>query len=162
MPGVKGTRTGGKNRVPTALKLLRGNPGRRPLPQNEPMPPVKIPSPPRELSDRAKKEWRKLAKQLLSAGIVTELDGMGLAGIVSSYVRWLDVQQKLSTTGLLVMGPDGIPRANPLLRISSEAQAEFTRGLSECGMTPASRGRVSVVKKEESDDPMELILGGKA
>ena len=155
MAGYRGKQ--GRKPLPTALKLVRGNPGRRPLNENEPQVEPKIPEPPRELPARAKREWRRIGKQLLAAGLVTELDRMALAALVQSYARWIETQQLLSKSGLLVRNKDGLPRVNPLLRISREAQAEFTRMLSEFGMTPSSRSRVSV-HQTDAADPFEKFL----
>ena len=43
---------------PTNLKLIEGNPGKRPLPGNEPKPKPKAPSMPSDLDYQAKKTWK--------------------------------------------------------------------------------------------------------
>lgn len=150
---------GGRKPTPTALRIIRGNPARRPLPENEPQGKPKLPKAPAFLSDRAKREWRRIGRQLLGAGIVTDLDAMALAGLVQSYMRWVEAQEGLAQTGLLIRGRDGVPRLNPLLRVSREAQSEYTRLLMEFGLTPSSRSRVQAHKQEEGD-PFETFLRG--
>jgi phage terminase small subunit len=54
----------GRPPKPTALKVLEGNPGKRPLNQNEPKPEKKAPNCPSWLLPDAKKEWRRLSKEL--------------------------------------------------------------------------------------------------
>lgn len=160
MAGYAGAQ--GRKPLPTNLKLLKGNPGKRPLNQDEPRVALKIPSPPRELPERSRKEWRRLTKQLYAAGLVTELDRMALAALVQSYVRWMEAQEGLAKTGLLVRpGQDGIPKLNPLLRVSREAQVEYTRMLTEFGLTPSSRSRVKG-EPPPSKDPFDEWIGGKA
>ncbi len=44
----------GPPRKPTVLKLLQGNPGKKPLPKGEPMLPPACPDPPDTLSDQAR------------------------------------------------------------------------------------------------------------
>ena len=56
---------------PTHLKVLDGNPGRRPLNPGEPRPQVKVPTCPQHLSPTAKHEWKRLAHQLHVLGILT-------------------------------------------------------------------------------------------
>jgi phage terminase small subunit len=50
--------------MPTALKVVMGNPGKRPLNQLEPKPRLAIPSCPAHLHATAKAEWKRLARQL--------------------------------------------------------------------------------------------------
>ena len=47
--------------MPTALKILTGNRGKRPLNENEPKPKVKKLKPPEYLDKVAKKEWSRIA-----------------------------------------------------------------------------------------------------
>ena len=49
----------GRKPQPTALKVLKGNPGRRPLNEDEPKPEVLLPRPPAHLSPVARREWRR-------------------------------------------------------------------------------------------------------
>lgn len=142
----------GRKRTPTPLKLLMGNPGKRPLPKHEPLARVKTPPAPAFLSARAKREWTRTGRQLLEVGIVTELDRMALAGLIQSYMRWVEAQEGLAQTGLLIRGKDGLPRVNPLLKVSRDSQTEYTRLLLEFGLTPASRSRVSVEPVKEEDE----------
>ena len=61
----------GRKPKPTAVKQLEGNPGKRQLNANEPKPAARAPSCPKWLEDDAKKEWRRLAKQMEQLGILT-------------------------------------------------------------------------------------------
>ena len=61
-------KTPGPPPTPTNLKLLRGNPGKRKLNANEPDPEPAIPPCPSHLDKVAKKEWRRISKELLALG----------------------------------------------------------------------------------------------
>ena len=61
--------TRGRKPTPTAIKELEGNPGKRPLNTKEPKPAKKAPSCPKWLEPEAKKEWRRLAKQMEQFGL---------------------------------------------------------------------------------------------
>ena len=61
-------KTPGPPPTPTNLKLLRGNPGKRKLNTNEPDPEPAIPPCPSHLDKVAKKEWRRVSKELLALG----------------------------------------------------------------------------------------------
>ena len=80
---------------PTALKLLEGNPGKRPTNKNEPRPKVFVPKPPAHLTDAALLEWKRVSEQLAMLGILTTLDRAVLAGYCQAYGRWSEAEQKL-------------------------------------------------------------------
>ena len=61
--------TRGRKPTPTAIKELEGNPGKRPLNEAEPKPAKKAPLCPKWLEPEAKKEWRRLSKQLEQIGV---------------------------------------------------------------------------------------------
>jgi len=149
--------------VPTALKKLRGNPGRRPLPTNEAEPPIseKVPRPPAWLKGEARKEWFNIAPKLHAAGLLTNLDLRTLAGCCVNFAQWLEAVEEIRRVGPVIVrqGPHGqkIPMQNPYVRIAREAHLAWTRALAEFGMTPSSRTRVKVTKPEKPDE-FELFL----
>ena len=61
----------GRKPKPTAIKELEGNPGKRLLNADEPKPERKVPPCPKWLEPEAKKEWRRLSKQLEQIGVLT-------------------------------------------------------------------------------------------
>jgi phage terminase small subunit len=77
----------GRRPKPTHLKVLMGNPGKRPLNANEPRPEVAIPDCPVELGEVARREWDRMAPQLASLRILTHLDRAALAAYCGAYSR---------------------------------------------------------------------------
>ena len=77
----------GRKPKPTAIKELEGNPGKRQLNEYEPHPAAKAPTCPKWLDDDAKKEWRRLAKQMEQIGILTEVDMAAFAAYCQAYAR---------------------------------------------------------------------------
>jgi phage terminase small subunit len=69
----------GRKPKPTALKLIEGNPGKRPLNAGEPRLGVAVPTCPAHLCPSAKAEWKRLARQMHTLRIITELDRSALA-----------------------------------------------------------------------------------
>ena len=86
----------GRKPKPTAVKQLEGNPGKRQLNANEPKPVARAPSCPKWLEDDAKKEWRRLAKQMEQLGILTEVDMAAFAGYCQAYARWKEAEEFIS------------------------------------------------------------------
>jgi len=154
----------GRKPKPTHLKLVTGNPGKRRLNRNEPMPELAIPMPPAELNDDAKVEWGRLSHHLFRMGLLTELDRGPLACVCQSYGRWMQAerliaeQQKRSIeNGLLAMSAKRNVIQNPLLAIARAARADYIRYAIEFGLTPSSRARVSVPPASRPGNPFAGI-----
>ena len=140
--------------TPTALRIIQGNPSKRPLPENEPQPTVKDkpPTPPRHLPPAAKKHWRAIAKHLHQAGVLTVMDEDALAGYCNAYAQWIEANKEIESGGMVIKSDLGIPSLNPYLRISNDAFKQMTIMLREFGMTPSSRTRVTVAKKQTKSE----------
>jgi len=143
---------------PTALRQLEGNPGKRPLNQDEPQPPPLAASgdaPPPELLDhpRALAEWVRLAPMLRAARQITEADRSALVAVCLEYARYIEATQKVRTLGLVVKTPSGYPIPNPYLSIATKALAGCNKLWPELGLTPSSRSRVTTAAPAPADDP---------
>ena len=142
---------------PTALKIAEGNPGKRPLPQNEPTPPASMPTPPGELDPKAIEEWQRLAPILARIGILTDCDRSILAAHCIAFSRWLRSEAQVSELGEVVKSPSGYPIQNPWLAIANKAHEQMKRTAAELGLTPSSRSSLvgtnlaAVDTKTESD-----------
>jgi len=144
--------------VPTALKKLRGNPGRRPLPKNEPEPEIVAPSCPKHLVGEARKEWRRMSKQLVELGLLSKIDRAALAGYCTVWGRHVEAEVELRKAGLIVKEPtSGYPIQNPYLAIANTALKQMRAFSVEFGLTPSSRSRVTVSKPEKKN-PFQLYL----
>lgn len=99
--------TRGRKPKPTALKVLEGNPGKRPLNKNEPQPEKKAPRCPSWLEPEAKKEWKRMAKTLETIGVLTQVDKAAFAGYCQAYARWKEAEEFLSKHGTIFKTPSG-------------------------------------------------------
>jgi P27 family predicted phage terminase small subunit len=150
-------RSGRKPR-PTHLKVLEGNPGKRPLRKNEPKPPPTVPHCPRHLSDEAKKEWRRVTPLLDTLGLLTQIDRAALAMYCEAWGRWVEAEDCLKRYGVMVKSPSGFPMQSPYLAVANKAIEQMRGLLSEFGMSPASRTRISVEPLSEEDAAMMALL----
>ena len=139
----------GRKPTPTHLKILHGNPGKRPLNDDEPQPDRGIPSCPKHLDANAKKEWRRITKHLDAIGLMTHLDMAALAAYCQSFSRWVKLEEIVQRTGevLIDVDPDtkkptGVLRPNPYLGALNKALRNMMACLSEFGLTPSSRTRL--------------------
>src|SRR5262245_41506 len=96
----------GRKPVPTALKVLRGNPGRRPLNPAEPTPAPAPVNPPDWLPQDARAEWDRLAPMLARNGLLTEMDIDALVAYCEAWCRWKDANAKIRQFGMVIKGPN--------------------------------------------------------
>ena len=154
----------GRTPKPTAIKQLEGNPGKRQLNTNEPKPKQKAPTCPKWLDDEAKKEWKRLAKQMEQLGILTEVDMAAFAGYCQSYARWKEAEEFISKHGAIVKTPSGYWQQVPQVSIAQQYMKQMTKFCEQFGLTPASRSKIVTDKSDDSaEDTMEqlLSLGGE-
>lgn len=83
---------------PTALKLLRGNPGKRKLNEDEPKPEeVKVDSAaarcPKHLTGLARELWKKLAPAAMRSGLISVVDLPQFEAYCISYARWREFER---------------------------------------------------------------------
>jgi len=142
--------------VPTRLKLLAGNPGKRPVGEPEPEPASRLPEPPEHLSDEAKREWLRVGELLVDLGLVSDLDRAALAGYCQAWSRWVEAEEALRTYGVVIKSPSGYPMQSPFLAVANKALEQMRGFLIEFGMTPASRSKVHGEQRAEADPLDEL------
>lgn len=154
--------TRGRKPKPTALKMLEGNPGKRPLNENEPKPPKGTIRCPTWLEAEAKKEWRRLAPSLEAMGVLTTADITAFAGYCQAYARWKEAEEFITQHGSIFQTPSGYVQQVPQVSIAQQNLKIMQSFCSEFGLTPATRSRIIAGNgdKVDEDDPMEQLLKG--
>lgn len=146
---------------PTAIRALRGNPGKRAGNAREPRPAVRAPSCPRHLSTRARAEWRRVAPMLVQLRVLTEADRAALAAYCVSWARWVDAEEQVARLGTVVKTANGNLIQNPYLSIANRALMDMAKLAREFGMTPSSRSQVRTTGPAEKSE-FEIFLERKA
>jgi len=139
----------GRKATPTALKILKNNPGKRPLPTNEPTPIVVAEThpPPDWLDDTAKTEWHRVAPMLARNGCLTEMDLDALTAYCHAWCVWKDANQKIRQFGMIIKSKNGMFMQSPYLPIANKAMITMKGLMLEFGMTPSSRTHVGKADK---------------
>jgi len=149
---------------PTAVRILEGNPSKRPLPANEPLPFPGEPDMPSHLTREARKEWKRLVPILLSMRVLTAADGIALGNLCQAYSLLVQAHKsmhqasKAGGSGLLMKTPSGYVQQSPLIGIINAQVEIITRISREFGLTPSSRIRLDA--SEPTADPLEAKLCG--
>ena len=141
----------GRKPTPTLLKLIQGNPGKRPLKLEEFRPEVQIPKMPAHVRENAhaRKEWQRITRELAQYGLISHVDRAALVFYVVNWARHCEAEEMIDKaaqasggSGLFVKTPNGYPVQSPWLAVSNKAMELCRVFLSEFGMTPAARSRV--------------------
>jgi P27 family predicted phage terminase small subunit len=147
---------------PTALKILQGNPGKRPLPQNEPKPAPIAPTCPAWVNSDGKKLWKFLAPKLERLGLLTEIDGGALACCCNEYGTYVELVREIKKKKVRTFTTDnGYEAPIPEISMANKAFVNYKAMITEFGLTPASRSRIDVKISEEKDDMEQLLSGVK-
>ena len=90
--GLRGPKT-----QPTPLRIIRGNPGKRALPKDEPKPRDQKPYRPEYISNDATalQEWERLSEILTHMRVLTEADYIMLASICVTYATMVKAQKAI-------------------------------------------------------------------
>jgi P27 family predicted phage terminase small subunit len=146
------------------MKLLEGNPGKRAINKAEPKPQAKIPSCPRHLSKEARKEWRRISKELLQLGLLTTVDRAALAAYCQAWAHWVEAVEAMAEVDFTMVATTdkGYQHVSPWFGVANIALKQMRAFLTEFGLTPASRSRVTVAKPEEKDPYSEFLGRRKA
>lgn len=145
----------GRKPLPTAVKQLRGNPGRRPLNEDEPKFKGGGGRAPRgHLPEEGRKFWRKYAPALRIAGVLKEVDEPALEMMSIHYAIAVEAAIRLRDEGLTVADTvTHTERKHPLLQVFRDNSTALKAYAVEFGMTASARSRV---KAEKDDDQMSL------
>jgi P27 family predicted phage terminase small subunit len=149
----------GRRPTPTALKLVKGNPGKRATNKKEPKPKREIPSWPAHLSDSGKVAWGRLVVLLDRMGVLTEADSFALERLCDCYTDILECRELVERDGrTYTTQSDGgtLIKTNPAVNQLRAADAQFKSYLIEFGLTPAARSKVNAEPPDgdEKDDPL--------
>jgi P27 family predicted phage terminase small subunit len=102
----------------------------------------RLPSCPPHLNAAAVTEWRRIAKALQQAGVLTGFDRAALAAYCQAWGRWVEAEERLRETPPLVKTPSGYVQQSPWLLIANKQLELMGRYMVELGLTPAARSRV--------------------
>ncbi len=152
----------GRKPKPTALKVLEGNPGKRPLNKNEPKPRPEKPTCPKWISKEAKREWKRVAPELHRIGLLTYIDRAALAAYCEAWAEYRKAREMVHKMGEIypIKDDEGNVKylqQNPYVSIANKALNQIKTFCTEFGMTPSSRGRMQLPGQNEEDEFDRLL-----
>ena len=149
----------GRKPIPTAIKELNGNPGKRALNKKEPKVESRIPPCPSHLKGAARTEWNTLTQDLHALGLISNIDRAALAICCTAWADYVKACNKLIKEGEVIISDKGGMYQNPWVSIKKRSMDQVMKFYSEFGMTPSSRSRVKVDTPSEEDEMANLLFG---
>ena len=165
----------GRKPQPTKLKILRGNPGRRALNRQEPVPPAGRPVMP-EWIGRLKHGaecWSWLVDKLDEMKILSQADGKTLELYCATWSEWRQATEFVAAHGMTYPIRAGQTTTKgkvhkgaikgvgmfPEVAIARSRAELLSRLGAELGLTPSSRTRIKVPEVPK-ESPLEKFLRG--
>jgi P27 family predicted phage terminase small subunit len=146
----------GRRPQPTALRRAAGNPGKRAWNHDEPQPPNDLPDCPPHLDGEAQAEWHRLASTLHQMGVLTTVDRAAMAAYCQCWGRWVEAEEKLKVTPIMLKSPSGHVQQSPWLSIANRQLELMGRFMTELGLTPAARSRIVSLRETAPEAEQEI------
>ena len=151
----------GRKSIPDHIKLVKGTARKHRMNADAPAPNVGTPTPPEWLSERAIEIFYRLTAILSGMGVSSPDDEAALA-ILASRMEEVELctafiedhgrtYERRDESGALIMA-----RARPEVGMRSEAMRHAQSLLSEFGLTPAARSKVSAGQSADPNPFAEL------
>jgi P27 family predicted phage terminase small subunit len=129
-----------------------------PKPLNQDSPIGALPRCPAHLNAVARREWRRLAGPMHSAGMLSTADRAALAAYCQTYARWVEAEERLKETPVLIKAPSGYPQQSPWLSIANKQLELMGRYMAELGLTPSARARLPDIQSTAAGGPTVIYI----
>jgi P27 family predicted phage terminase small subunit len=118
-------------------------------------------NPPHWLQDEAKREWRRIVRELAELGTLGKADRAALTGYCVAFGVLERATRTLAAEGETVSAPSGYFLPHPAVARQKAALLIVKGFVSELGLSPASRARLQLPEPEDPDDPIAELLRRK-
>lgn len=152
------------------VRLLRGNPSKKPINTEAPKVAAKVPKCPTDLNQEARREWRYIVPKLAKSKIITELDKAILVAYCVAYADYMDAVRHLNDAPKIIAitreerQSDGSTRQvatgqaqeNPWLYVKNRAFKQMKQTIAELGLSPSGRSQLlASATKGHGDEPAD-------
>lgn len=134
----------GRPPVPTSLKLVRGNPGKRPINAAEPIPPKADMAPPPGLEGVALEKWNEMTALFSAMGVFTQADRHPLQRYCLMWEQWQQLEKHCREHGSTQLTSTGYSQITAEATLAKSLRKELLEIERQFGMTPAARSSMKV------------------
>ena len=144
----------GRPPIPTHLKVVRGNPGKRKLNTAEPKPEGNLIDAPAHFDDELREIW-KYAIENAPRGLLKRIDSSVLETWCTSHLLHRKAVAEVRRFGMIMKAPNTqLPIQSPYLPIVNKQAFIMMRAIDHLGFSPASRTRIMM-----GDQPLSAAGG---
>lgn len=162
----------GRKPKPTARQISEGDPRQRGANKlreklaNEPSATRGLPGCPAHLEGRAASAWAFWAEELADMNLDRRPDAMMLEGACTNYARAVEADGIVNEAGMMQEEPltnkvgDVVGyriKAHPAIAVSNAAWRQVRAFCSEFGLSPVSRTRLAIERKDEGADLATIL-----
>lgn len=154
----------GRKPVPTVLRLLRNNPGKRAINVDEPIPARLATDVPPELAEDpvAKEEWERTVVPAINRGQITAADRASAIAYCDTWSIWRSLTAEAKKhPHVVAVGPNKHPMPNPARGMANKQLQNLMKINAELGLTPSSRSRVTIDKTGRTMSASEAFKASK-
>lgn len=117
---------------------------------------------PADLSEAAKKEWRKLVPELIKLKVVSTLDIPALRRYCEYVTQWESCRLVIQSKGQTYTTASGQIKPRPEINIMFQSSREILNLAAQFGCTPAARARLAhnaiTIPDDEEGDVLDELL----
>lgn len=147
----------GPQAKPALLKLIQGNPGKRPLNMADGVnPEVAVPDAPAHLNKEGRKEWKRVSAELYALGLISRIDRAALALYCQAWGQLVLLEESLSAAmsrevaagrdaamAMYFVTDKGYEGQTVTVQMINTLRQQVHTFLKAFGMDPSSRSRVT-------------------
>jgi P27 family predicted phage terminase small subunit len=166
VPGVKGR--AGRKPVPTELKLIRGNPGKRKVNTKGHPATGTAPDKPDWLTEEASNEWDRVVSELDRLKMLAKVDRAALVGHCEAVSQLREATEDIAERGVTVVVlerefEDGTKlyakvAKNPAVTVAQAAMGQIRGFCAEFGLSPSARARMTMPEANDGAKGAERLL----
>src|SRR5262245_37453805 len=156
----------GRRAQPTALKILRGNPGKRPLNAREPQPEALATAAPAFSEPEAGIEWQRTIVPAIKIGQVTQADRVLAIAHCELWAAWRKQHARATKEKAIVpVGKHRYPMPNAWRTLAAKTLHQLIAIDDKLGFSPTSRAKVQVqtghtMAASATDQQRKKFFGG--
>jgi hypothetical protein len=143
-------------KTPTLIKKRTGNPGKRKINHNEPVPKGRLVKP-KSLTPLASKIWDQQVGNM-TAGLYQSVDEGSLASWCEAYANFQTATVYIHQHGMFSTGSQGQTIVSPAVRAQEIASRLMLSYSAKLGFTPIDRMSLSTESEGLEDDPFAKLI----
>ena len=148
----------GRKKKPDVIKQLEGNPGKRPLNGDAPVP-TGHPEKPAYVTGYAEEVWNQII-EAMPPNLYTAVDSVVLAAFSVAAGQYRTATETLAIDGLTSFTSNGEEKPHPALQAQTKALTTISTLGGRLGLDPSSRASIVMPKAPKNVSKFTGLIGG--